>query len=368
MLFYTRFYVGDTERVFVYKRGRLLTILGAGAHTLYHAPGALVSDRQSILPLQYSGPLADFLVNERPELAAEHFTVVDTGDSEVALIFFDRKLSRVVGPGNRLLFWKGAREVSAEVIDVKETPQVPEKQVLAVARLSALSLAAFFKVEENRVGLLYLDGRFIRLLNPGFYSYWLARSPQMETVDLRRQTLDVTGQEILTKDKVTLRVNLVADYRVTDAVKAGTTVKSFTDHLYRLLQLAIRVTLGKRTLDEVLAEKVDVDADAAAGVRAAMADLGVEVGSIALKDIILPGEIRDILNQVVAAEKQAQANLIRRREETAATRSLLNTAKLMEGNPILIRLKELEAIERLTGKVEHLTVKGGLGSLLPPSA
>jgi len=88
------------------------------------------------------------------------------------------------------------------------------------------------------------------------------------------------------------------------------------------------------------------------------------VGSIALKDIILPGEMRDILNQVVSAEKQAQANLIRRREETAATRSLLNTAKLMEDNPILVRLKELETLEKLVEKVDRLTVNNGFEGLL----
>ena len=92
--------------------------------------------------------------------------------------------------------------------------------------------------------------------------------------------------------------------------------------------------------------------------------LGVEVGAIALKDIILPGEMREIMNQVVSAEKQAQANLIRRREETAATRSLLNTAKLLEDNPILVRLKELETLEKLVEKVDRVTVNGGFEGLL----
>ena len=136
------------------------------------------------------------------------------------------------------------------------------------------------------------------------------------------------------------------------------------DHLYRTLQIAVRQTLGRRTLEELLADKVQVDASVAAEVRAEMEVYGVRVGEIALKDIILPGDIRDILNQVVTAEKQAQANLIRRREETAATRSLLNTAKLMEDNPLLVRLKELETLERVAEKVEKITVVDGLDGLL----
>jgi len=75
---------------------------------------------------------------------------------------------------------------------------------------------------------------------------------------------------------------------------------------------------------------VDIDETVSAEVRREMEVFGVRVCSIAIKDIILPGEIREILHQVVTAGKQAQANLIRRCEETAAMRSLLNTAKLME--------------------------------------
>jgi regulator of protease activity HflC (stomatin/prohibitin superfamily) len=74
--------------------------------------------------------------------------------------------------------------------------------------------------------------------------------------------------------------------------------------------------------------------------------------------------MKTILNQVVEAEKVAQANLIRRREETAATRSLLNTARLMEENPTLMRLKEMETLEKVTEKVGSLTVYNGLEGLM----
>jgi len=91
---------------------------------------------------------------------------------------------------------------------------------------------------------------------------------------------------------------------------------------------------------------------------------GVVVRSVGVKDVILPGEMKVILNQVVEAEKVAQANLIRRREETAATRSLLNTARLMDDNPTLLRLKELETLEKVTEKIDKLTVFGGLEGVL----
>ena len=83
-----------------------------------------------------------------------------------------------------------------------------------------------------------------------------------------------------------------------------------------------------------------------------------------IKDVILPGEMKEILNGVVLAEKQAQASVIRRREEANATRSQLNTAKLIEDNPVLMRLKELEALEKVTEKIDTLTVFGGLDGVL----
>jgi regulator of protease activity HflC (stomatin/prohibitin superfamily) len=220
-------------------------------------------------------------------------------------------------------------------------------------------------VDEGKTGVLFVDGRFVRTLAPRVYGFWnAAGSVRVEVIDLRLQTLEIPGQEILTKDKVSIRVNILAGYQVTDVVKAKQSVKDYAEHLYRTLQLAVRQTLGRRTLEEILAEKVSIDASVEADVRREAEAFGVRIDAIALKDIILPGEMREILNHVVTAEKQAQANLIRRREETAATRSLLNTAKLMEGNPLLVRLKELETIEKVAEKVEKIHVYGGFDTLL----
>ena len=92
--------------------------------------------------------------------------------------------------------------------------------------------------------------------------------------------------------------------------------------------------------------------------------LGLHIGSVGVKDIILPGEMKTILAQVVEAEKSAEANVIRRREETAATRSLLNTAKVMEDNPTALRLKELETLERVAERIDRISVFGGLDQVL----
>ena len=235
----------------------------------------------------------------------------------------------------------------------------------SLALLGREGYATLAAVDEGKRALVYIDGRLVREPGAGVYGFWNVPSvPRIDMLDARRQTLEVPGQEILTRDKVTVRVNLSAVYEIVNGATARSAVRDVEQHLYRTLQIAVRQTLGKRTLDEVLAEKADIDESVSGEVRREMELYGVRVLAIAIKDIILPGDIREILNQVVTAEKQAQANLIRRREETAATRNLLNTAKLMEDNPILVRLKELEALEKIARKVEKISVYGGLDGLL----
>jgi regulator of protease activity HflC (stomatin/prohibitin superfamily) len=166
-------------------------------------------------------------------------------------------------------------------------------------------------------------------------------------IDLRQQVSDVSGQEIMTADKVTLRVNMVVSYQVVDPVKAVTVVTDAEQALYREAQLALREAVGVRPLDKLLTDKDAVGREIRDMLVARAAEFGVEVRSVGLRDVILPGEMKSILNQVIEAQKQAEANLIRRREETAAARSQSNTAKLLAENPALARMKELESLQEI---------------------
>ena len=209
-----------------------------------------------------------------------------------------------------------------------------------------------------------MEGELREVLKPGLTAYWkYQRNLRVDLVDLRLQAMEVAGQEILTRDKVSLRVNLTALWQVTDAVKARANVSNFVDYVYKELQFALREAVGTRTLDELLADKGAIDREVAASAAKLEAS-GLAVRSVGVKDIILPGEMKTILARVVEAEKAAQANVIRRREETAATRSLLNTAKVMEDSPVALRLKELETLEKVTEKIDKISVFGGLDAVL----
>jgi regulator of protease activity HflC (stomatin/prohibitin superfamily) len=306
------------------------------------------------------------LAQGKSDLVDQYFVRVRNEEGRVSAVLVDGVLTRVFGPGEIALFWKGPRKVEVMGFDAVAEPQVDARLVPAVIRFGAGNARAHLvTVPDQHVALVSQNGKLLRWLGSGTHAFWTALGPvTSQLTDLRRQSIEVNAQEILTKDKVTIRVNILAEYRITDPARSASVVRNTQETLYKLLQLAVRRTLGTRTLDEILQEKVEVDAASAEAIRTEMLEAGVEVGAIALKDVILPGEIREILNQVVAAEKQAQANLIRRREETAATRSLLNTARLMEDSPILLRLKELETLEKLTEKVGSVTVTGGFEGML----
>src|SRR5205823_12571304 len=115
--------------------------------------------------------------------------------------------------------------------------------------------------------------------------------------------------------------------------------------LYREAQLALRAAVGAKQLDALLADKESVGAEVRDALTKRAAELGISVKSVGLRDIILPGDMKTLLNQVIAATKEAEANLIRRREETAQVRSQANTAKLLADNPALLRLREMELLK-----------------------
>lgn len=352
----------EAERAIVFRKGRITDILGAGEHVLKRKD---VVERHDLSDPVFVSTFADALVRERPDLVEDHLTEVRTGTDEVAVIERDGRLNEVLGPDARRFLWTAAGPWNVERVDLTDGFEVDPKLGERLTRARMTGAMTVVEVAEADVGLLFVDGSLMGTLDPGVHRFWTAgRKLHVKMVDLRWRAHDVTGHEILTKDRVTLRVNLAADFRVTDPVKAVTAVKDFEDALHRALGLAFRKTLGALTLDALLADKVAVDVEAADAVRTEMAEIGVEVGAIALKDVILPGEMRDILTGVVAAEKEAEANVIRRREETNATRSLLNTAKVMAENPVMLRLKELEALEAIAGKVERLTVHSGTDGLM----
>lgn len=353
--------VAPTQRGIAELDGKILNVLKPGS---YRLPKRSVVHLEQLTTEPVATDLARSVLRTRPDLAAEHFEVVDTDSHQIAIIQRDDQRTQVQPASARTVLWKDGGPWHIQVVDVEGEGEVDPALAKMLVAKNLRSLVTTIGVADGYVGLLFIDNERQRFLTSGSYLFWtMGRIISCRTVDTRWQHYDVQGQEILTRDRVTLRVNISARYRVTDPVKAVES-PNVSEELHRALQLAFRKTLGAMSLDQLLAEKVAVDEEAAQSVRAHMAEIGVEVGEIAMKDVILPGDMREILNQVVAAQKEAEANVIRRREETNATRSLLNTAKVMTDNPIMLRLKELEALEKIAAEVDQLTITNGTAGLL----
>lgn len=364
----TRVTINENERAIWLYKGEVRGILGAGEHVLPNWRKQLGIEFITLSSAAFVSVYEKALFEKVPDQAGAHLTQYRTGTNEIAVIECDGRIHSILSPDSKLTVWTDAGPWKAEVVQLDSNPVIAPallQRLMRAGVASLLSNVRIIEVDKGQIGLVTVDGQMAGELTPGVYGYWMVgQKVAVKIVDLTRQPLDVTGQELLTKDRVTLRINISAQYRVVDPVKAVTEVKDFADALYRALQYAFRKTLGAMTLDQILDKQVTVDAEAAMKVRSDMAAIGLEVSEIILKDVILPGEMRELLNQVVSAQKAAESNVIKRREETNATRSLLNTAKVMADNPVMLRLKELEALESIAGKVDRLTVNNGTSGLM----
>jgi regulator of protease activity HflC (stomatin/prohibitin superfamily) len=363
--------IAQHERALVWKNKQFDGVFESGERWIVAPFASIELQIYDLTVPEFEHPRVDFLMKEAPATMAKYFDVVELTEREAGLVYKNGKLAGVLAPGKRQLYWKGAIDVRVVKVGLTEDLEVPSdvarllaraKQPLATQAADAVST---IEVADTAVALLIVDGKFTKVLEPGLHVFWkFQRTLKTELVDRRVQTMEVSGQDILTRDKVSLRVNLTALWQVTDAVKARRALQSFVEFVYKELQFALREAVGARTLDELLGAKGTLDREIEANARSKIEQHGITLASLGIKDVILPGEMKEILNRVVEAEKVAQANLIKRREETAATRSLLNTARLMDENPTLLRLKELETLEKVTEKVDKLTVFGGLDGVL----
>lgn len=372
MKLFKRFIVKKNERGLLFCEGDFVSILEPGVHQRFDLHNRLTVETFSLNTPRFEHRLAGYLRQSEPVVVDQYFERMDLAEHEVGLRFEDGALAELLPPGSRQLYWKGQSAQTLQRIDLTHSYRLeptllgqlgqPKLRGRTLAGLDAVLLAP---VPAFHVGVLKVDGAVVELLPAGQYGFWrFNRQVSVDMVDMRIQSLEVSGQEILTRDKVSLRLNLAANWRYSDVLMAFASLSKPLEHLYREVQFGLRAAVGTRTLDELLENKQLIDDTVSQYLAEKLVGSGIEVSGLGVRDIILPGEMKTLLAQVVEAEKAAQANVIRRREETSATRSLLNTAKVMEDNPTALRLKELETLERVAERIDRISVFGGLDQVL----
>ncbi len=351
--------INDSERGFLFKNGVFNRMLLPGKHKLKTFMTTETVVRASIAK-QVQVPNVDIDILMKDENFAKSVVRVEVPDNHFGIHMEEGRIIEVLMP-NSYTFWDINGKRSFQIVDTSS----PEITDFDLKKMSRLPSGMYYKIEvsDGEVALLYFNGQFQHLLESGAYFFWNGPTKvTSQIVDLRTQQMDIPGQEILTADKVSLRLNFVCSFKISDPVKITNDLKDYKTQIYISTQLVLREYVGKYKFDELLEQKENIAGLVLEKLREKQDKLFIEFVDAGLKDIVLPGEIRDIMNMVLIAEKKAQANVIARREEVASTRSLLNTAKLLEENATLYKLKELEYVEKIFDKVGNISV--GNGNLL----
>jgi hypothetical protein len=354
----TKIKVELNERVVLFEDGLPIRALGPGRHLVWGTRGAVQRFNTDALVFKA-------LPEVRAILPADWFAEVDLESNERGLLFRDGVAVTYLHAGTR---WYWTVDPSVELKRLSTEKPLPDldEQTLKVIPRSEIVRAV---VQEHERGLHYVKGRLVGLLSPGKYTLWSEDGAvRVANVDMRRVQIAIAGQDLMTRDKVTLRLTLSVEYRIEDPMKLASTVDHARDAIYLAAQLAARDYVAGVTLDELLEGRDAMTRFLSEAVSPKAKAIGALVESIGVKDVVLPGEMKVLLNRVIEAEKAAAANVILRREEAAATRSMANTAKVMADNPTLMRLKELESLKEIAGEIGEVRLvvgSDGLDKLLP---
>lgn len=291
-------------------------------------------------------------------IANDFLTVVDLKDNQRALVWVEGRFNRILSPGLYAL-WNRVKDVKVEVITLDSALFEHENIEAILLNRQAPLFLDVYSILEGCEGLFFFNGKMVSRLEPGRYAFWKnCGNVKIYNKDMREKVVEISGQDIMTNDNVTLRVNAALSYRIVDSYKAVMFSEDIDLSLYRSAQLILRSVISTRELDSFLSGKENVEVDFLSSLTKVTLSMGIEVVSFGVRDIILPGEMKELMNKVTEAKKQAEANLITRREEVAAMRSQMNTAKMLENSSSLMRLKELEVLEKIASTSQLQVILG----------
>jgi hypothetical protein len=253
------------------------------------------------------------------------------------------------------------RESRSEQRTEQLEPLVGALIVVILALLIARPLFRVVTVHDYERGLRYRRGRFSGLVDPGTH-VTLAPLTEIRVLDGRPTFVTIEGQEVLTVDGVPLKVSLAARYVVGDPVAAITGDQSYGRALHLELQLGLREVLSAGTVDDILSTRNKIGPAVFEHTASKLARIGIELLSVEVRDLMVPGDLKRVFAGVVAARKEGEAGLERVRGETAALRNLANAGRMVEDNPGLLQLRMLQQLGGSSGNTVMLTMPDGQGS------
>lgn len=239
--------------------------------------------------------------------------------------------------------------------------------ILGLAALVVRLLFDLVTVHDYERGLRYRQGRFSGLVDPGTHLVFRPLS-ELRVLDGRPAYAAIEGQEVLTADGVTLKLSLAARFVVGDPVAAISGDQSYARALHVDLQLGLRQAVAARTADEVLAARGEIGPAVFERCAGGLARIGIELLSVDVRDLMIPGDLKRSFAGVVVARKDGEAALERARAETAALRSLANAGRMVEANPGVLQLRMLQQLGGSSGNTVMLTMPDGTWTGAAPGA
>lgn len=346
------------ERAVLLRDGLPVRALAQGRHTFW-------TQRVDAVIFKLDEPVFSAPPPVLEMIPTDWYETVSLAAHQRALITRDERPILYLRPGLYRI-WR-VEGLKVRILSVLEpVPELTDELRAVIPQGEILDIT----IRQHERGLKYVQGRFEEILAPGRYVFWNHPSARtaVTVVDQRIQQLTISGQELMTRDKVTLRLTLTAEYAPADVAASVHTVADVSASLYLAVQLAAREFVAGVTLDALLEGRDELTRWLESQVVPRAKAFGVDVQRVGVKDIILPGEMKALLNRVIEAEKEALANVILRREEAAATRNMAQAAKVIAENPVLMRLKELEAAKEMAAKVGEIKLvvaPEALSGLLP---
>ncbi len=351
-MFVKKITITESQKGLLFKNGKLEKLLDAGKYSLFGG--------KSIQVLSLNQPIYSPSCHLETLLSKEEIRknadVVEVKAGEAALHYKDGIFAGFL-PEGKYAFWNIFCKNTFEFVDFTN----PKAENIPEYIFQKIDPKYYTKIEVDvfSKAVLYINGAVDSVLDAGTYYFWKnGKSISVEKFDERKIVFNVACQELLTQDKVSIRVSYIGLYQITDYINVLKSVDDYKTYVHNCAQLALREYVGCKKFDDILSSKEEMAQFVFSQMKEKLKDISIEFLMGSVRDIILPGEIRDIMNTVLIAEKKAQANVIARREEVASTRSLLNTAKLMEENKTLYKLKELEFIERICENVGNINLGG----------
>jgi regulator of protease activity HflC (stomatin/prohibitin superfamily) len=223
--------------------------------------------------------------------------------------------------------------------------------IVVVVLLTGLRVA-----QEYQRGVVFRLGRYVGLRGPGLYWIIPLGIERAVTIDVRTRTVSAEQQETITRDSVTVKLNAVLWYRITDAAKSVIAVESVSAAVYQLALTSLRNSIGQHDLDEVLQERDKINGLLRENVAPSAAAWGVEVERFEMKDVELPEAMQEVMAMQAQAIREKRARIIKADAELEASKKLADAAQQIANNPVAIELRRMQMVTEVGAENNSTTV------------